>query len=115
MIVGIAKDRKSIPRLGIEPVDRADQTDRAGLFEVLERLTAATEAAGDVLHHGQVAGDDLVAQRVAVRIVGGQRGELRQRRGQMGVVLPVGRSSRHVEKYPASTALRKRGGRATQM
>jgi hypothetical protein len=63
-LAGDRRDREGQevdPAARVEPVDRADQADRAGLFEVLERLTTTTEAAGDVLHHGQVAGDDLVA------------------------------------------------------
>ena len=58
--------------VGVEPVHGADQTDGAGLFEVLERLAAAAEPPGDVLNDGQMTGDQLVAQHLPVRVIGRQ-------------------------------------------
>ena len=79
--------------LGREPVDRVDQPDRRHLHEIVQRLAAAREPAGDVLGHRQVPGDQYVAHRLPTGVVGGERGVLGQQRDEVAV-LGVGRGHR---------------------
>ena len=53
--------RELDPALEVEPVDRLDQPDRRHLDQVVERLAAVAEPAGEVLDQRQVHLDQLVA------------------------------------------------------
>jgi hypothetical protein len=79
------------PAVRFEPVDGVEQADGARLLEIVDRLPAPGEPARDVLHDRQVTGDQLVAQGRPVRVVRGQRRELGEQRGEMGVVGVAGR------------------------
>ena len=60
----------------VEAVDRLDQADRADLDEVVERLAAAGEPAGEVLDERQVQPDQLVPRRLVLGAVGHRGDEL---------------------------------------
>ena len=75
-IVGRGVRRELDPALEVEAVDRLDQADRADLDEVVERLAAAGEPAGEVLDEGQVQPDQLVARRLVLGAVGHRGDEL---------------------------------------
>jgi hypothetical protein len=56
--------------VGVEPFEGVEQADGADLFQVRGGFTASAVAAGDVLHDGEVAGDELTAQDAAAFVVG---------------------------------------------
>ena len=71
MPLDLAEDRRRRvrrelqPALGIEPVDRLDQPDRADLDEIGHRLVAAGEPARQIVDQRHVQLDQLVAQSAA--------------------------------------------------
>ncbi len=78
--------------VGGVPVDRVDQPDRRDLDEVVERLAAVGEAAGDVLGHRQEPAYELVAQPLPVRVVRVER-RVALEQGDEVAVLGVGAAS----------------------
>jgi hypothetical protein len=74
LIVGTAKDKKCEPRAGSEAVDGVDESHGGDLDYVLQRLTAVDKSAGDVFGQRKGALDELIAEPVALRIVGSQLG-----------------------------------------
>ena len=71
--------------LGLEPVDRLDQPDRADLDQVLEGLAAVAEAAGAVLDQREVEVDQVVAGGGAARA--SERPSSRRSAEQLGAAL----------------------------
>ena len=56
---------------GIEPVHRQHQPERGHLVQVLRVLAAVTAFARDVPGHGQMPGDELVTESLALRVAFG--------------------------------------------
>src|SRR5437763_3882147 len=71
---GHRKGQKVCTALGFEAVHGMDQTDGGDLNEVLQRFTAASEAAREAFGQWEVTADQLLAQLLAFGIVSSQRG-----------------------------------------
>ena len=71
--------------LNVKPRDGVDQSDASHLNQVVAGLTAALEAAGDVVGQRQTPLDDFVPMALEVRRFGVKTGQLSKHVGNIGV------------------------------
>ena len=66
-MVGVAKDAERAPVLGIEPLDRLEQTDHRDLLEIFVGDAAVPVATREVVRDSEMAFDQRVAERAVMR------------------------------------------------